>query len=757
MGRLIRILGWLLVANCARVRADDTPPPTRFEGVEQVVTEAIARGELPGCVVAIGTHRGTVYARAFGERTKGEPMTLDTLFDLASLTKPLATATSALLLAAEGRLDLDQPVARLLPAFARPDKRTIRIRELLLHTSGLAQVGPLAQVEQGHDVAIDRIAAQPLASAPGTRFRYSDLGYLVLGALIEKASGSRLDALASARVFTPLGMRDTHFFVAPRDVARTAPTETRDGRTIRGVVDDPRAYRLGGVAGHAGLFSTAEDVARFARALLSGGVSHVSADGRVSSSRTLPAQVVAQLLDVEPVPGARRTLGFDAESPYAHGRGTLLSAHAVGHGGYTGTSLWLDPARDLFVVLLSNRVHAGPRGTIHPLASSVADIAVRALSRESPRGPRVGIDVLAGEAFARLRGRKVALLTHLAARDQRDRSTLDRLAAAPGLKLQVVLTPEHGLAGDQEGPVASRPVHGLTVHSLFGKTRRPTPEMLDDVDTVVIDLVDVGTRFYTYMATALATIEVASTLDLPVFLLDRPNPLDGVHVEGPVSEPAFASFVNYAPLPLRHGMTAGELARLLHHERGLRGRLHIVRVEGWDRTRWAGSLGRAWHPPSPNLKTPEQALLYPAIGLVEGTNLSVGRGGTRAFRVVGAPFVDARLLTQALREETLCGVEVEATRFRPSRGPHHGARVGGIALHVSDPGCFSAARTGMALIRALFRLCSGSWDTTRLDRMVANRATMHLLEAGAPQDAIEASWRESLQAFEQRRRAFLLY
>jgi uncharacterized protein YbbC (DUF1343 family)/CubicO group peptidase (beta-lactamase class C family) len=749
---LCALWAWVVSCACSAALAEPSAaalPNPRFAAIEAVVQQAIARGELPGCVVSVGTRAGEHYTRAFGERTAGEPMTTDTLFDLASLTKPLATATSIALLAERGAVALDQPVARYLSELNVPDKRRITPRQLLLHTSGLARVGPLSQLEHGVAEARARIAAMPLRSAPGKTFEYSDLGYILLGELVARVAGMPLDSFAERALFSPLQMRDTHFVLPSADRRRAAPTELRDDVPIRGVVDDPRAYRLGGVAGNAGVFSTAADVGRFARMLLN--------EGELEGVRVLTAQTVRRMLQPQPAGSAVRTLGFDVHSPYDHGRGLTMSDQAVGHGGYTGTSLWIDPVANAYVVLLSNRVHVGTRGTIHPLASGVADLALRALRTSEPLPLRTGIDVLHEEAYARLRGHKVALLTHAAARDRAGVGTLERIAAAPRLTLLSVLTPEHGLSGRHEGKVRDQLFRGLPVHSLFGKTRKPSAAMLRDVDTIVIDLVDVGTRFYTYMATALATIEAAGELGLTVMLLDRPNPIDGVHVEGPLSEPAFRSFVNYHPLPLRHGMTAGELARMLVSARALPTKLSIVQVEGYARTKDSRALGLPWHAPSPNLGSAEQALIYPATGLVEGTNVSVGRGTPRAFRVVGAPFIDGPALAQRLMVERLAGVRVAPTRFRPLVGPYAGTSVPGIELTIVDRQTYSAARTGLSLIGALRALYPSAWDTTRLGSMVAHQSTLEQLERGVPPVGIEASWQAELQRFLAQRSEFLLY
>jgi uncharacterized protein YbbC (DUF1343 family) len=323
--------------------------------------------------------------------------------------------------------------------------------------------------------------------------------------------------------------------------------------------------------------------------------------------------------------------------------------------------------------------------------------------------------------------------------------------------LTTLFSPEHGLFAQAEGAVQSGSLESRPVHSLFGATRRPTPQMLAGIDTLVIDLVDVGTRFYTYLATAVAMCEVAGELGIDVLLLDRPNPIDGVHVEGPLSQPAFASFVNYHPLPLRHGMTAGELLKLMVAARKLKTRLSVVRVEGWQPSQWFPETGLTWYPPSPNLRSAQQALLYPAIGLVEGTNVSVGRGTNHAFEVVGAPFIDGEALARSLTELALPGVRVGATRFRPRVGPHKGMEVPGVSFTITNPGGFSASATGLALARSLHQLYPAAWDATRLPLLVAHRELVEHLLAGADLTELGRIAREDLNAFLEQREAALLY
>ncbi len=721
-----------------------------IDGLEPLIARAIARGELPGCVVAVGDRAGVRLLEAYGERTAGEPMTVDTRFDLASLTKPVVTAASIMALVEGGQLDLEQSAATYLPELGASDKRHIGLSMLLLHTSGLPSINRLDHYEQGNAHAIAEIAREPLESAPGSAFRYSDLGFILLGEIVARTTGSSLAQYADQRVLGPLGMHDTLFAPPAGDAARTAPTEERDDVLIRGVVDDPRAYRLGGIAGHAGLFSTASDLARFARMLLG--------EGQLDGVRVLSADTVRTWITPRP-PG--RALGFDVASGYALGKGSLFSARAFGHGGYTGTSLWIDPERDLFVILLSNRVHAGPRGSIHPLTRNVGDLAAHAVDEERrpTQGLATGIDLVEAEAFARVRGPNVALLTHTAASNRQDRSTLESLIHAPGVKVHTIFAPEHGLDSRREGHVEDTRygTNGIAVHSLFGRRRRPTPRMLAGVELVVIDLVDVGTRFYTYMATALATLEAAAEARLPVMVLDRPNPIDGVHIEGPLSEPAFASFVNYHPLPLRHGMTSGELLRWLARERNVDVKLEVVRMKGYRRDMLFADTGLTWHAPSPNLRRPGQALLYPGVALIEGTNVSVGRGTGDAFEVVGAPFLDAVRLRDALEAEHIPGLRVTTTTFTPRVGPHARTRLSGVRFEVDEPRTFEAAPLGLALAQALLTIAPAHWDATRLDPMIAHASTLAGIRAARRPSDLVSEWRAELETFEHTRRMALLY
>jgi uncharacterized protein YbbC (DUF1343 family) len=736
------------------------PPVVRLavqdqDRIDQAVRDAIRTHKTPGAVVVIGQRDGVVFRRAYGARAvvpSREPMTADTIFDLASLTKPIVTATSVMLLVEEGRLDLDSAVSTYLPGFDRRGKGRVTVRHLLLHTSGLPSVNPRSDYEVGREAAFENLFDLRLATGPGGAYRYSDINYILLGEIVARISGQTLDAFAQERIFGPLEMRETRFNPPPEWRARIAPTEDRDDVPIRGDVHDPRAWRLGGVAGNAGLFTTADDLARFASMMLRGGA--------LDSARILTETRHAEMTASHQVPGGARTLGWDAPSSDRRARG--YTARAYGHLGFTGTSLWIDPELDLFVIVLSNRVHPEGTGNVGPLLRAVDEIAIDARSRVAPPsdgGTEVllGIDALSLDDFAALDGARVGLVTHAAARTRDGRRTLDVLHASDSVELVSLFAPEHGLSSQREGRLRGQrePMTGLLVHSLFGETRKPTPEMLANIDTIVVDLQDVGARFYTYGATVMNVLEAAAENDKRVVILDRPNPLGGIRVDGPVLDESLSSFVNYHALPILHGMTLGELAALLNAENDIGARLDVVGVRGWSRDmRWP-TTGLMWFAPSPNLPSPTQVLLYPAVGLLESTPVSVGRGTDAPFELLGAPWMNGEAITRAVADEALPGVTVHPVQFTPRAGPHRRLACTGVRLTVTDPDAFEPVRTGLALARALIRVHPREWDTSRLARMIGRQDLVDALEGGATLDDVEALYGPELEAFVARRARFV--
>jgi uncharacterized protein YbbC (DUF1343 family) len=745
-------------------------PPDVERAIDDAVLGAITRRELPGGVVAVARRDGLAFLRAYGLRAidpEPAPNDVDTIYDLASLTKPVATTTALALLAERGALTFDDPVARHLPAFAANGKERITIRQLLTHTGAMPPTDPLAAYEGAtREQSIARILALAPIGRAGERVVYSDLGYVVLGELIAAVSGIPLDRFVDREILAPLAMRSSCFRCGASLLPRIAPTERaerRGGMLIHGDVHDPRAYRLGGVAGNAGLFTTARDLSRFARMLLG--------EGEVDGTRLLSAETVRALLVPERARGGvARALGWDVRGEaetraLRAARGSTMSASSYGHLGWTGTWIRIDPELDVAALLLSNDVHPDGRGDIRPLAAELEGIVAAGADRIAPRPAidvRVGIDVELRDGLPHLRGARAVLVTHDAARARDGRRTLDVLAGSPDATLLRVLAPEHGIGGDREGAIgdARDARTRLPVLGLFGRTRRPTGAMLEGADTIVIDLVDVGARFYTYASTMHEVLVAAAARpSVRVVILDRPSPVGGTIVEGPTLDRDLVTFVSHHPIPIRHGLTLGELARLLDDELalGLGERLVIVEAEGWRRADTALDIGARWVPPSPNLPDPETVLLYPAVALLEGADVSVGRGTSEPFRVIGAPWLDSDRVLALLAATPLPGVELEATRFTPRSATHARRRCNGIRIRITDRAQYRAARTGLGLVRAMLAAHREHIALDRVLPLVGSRRALDALAALEELDAIEAIAHEDAIAFQARRARYLIY
>lgn len=376
---IVAVLGLPAIAQCETKQLPEVPPASigmdaeRLAHINEVVEEGLQRGRMPGCVVLVGRSDGIAHFKSYGFRQllpKKVAMTNDTLFDLASLTKPIATATSIMTLIEKGKLNLDDRVAKYIPEFSAEGKGQVTIRQLLTHQSGLIADNSLRDYAQGPEEAYRRINALKLTAAESPKFTYSDVGFIVLGKVVEEVSGSSLHKYSQQTLFKPLGMSDTGYLPRRELKQRAAVTEKRDGRWMQGEVHDPRAFALGGVAGHAGLFSTAEDLAKFAAAML------VVGDNAVLKSETMTLMTADTKTS-----GGIRGLGWDKKSVYSSNRGDLFTSKAFGHGGFTGTAIWIDPGQDLFVIFLSNRVHPNGKGSVNTLIGRVGTIAAAAIDK----------------------------------------------------------------------------------------------------------------------------------------------------------------------------------------------------------------------------------------------------------------------------------------------------------------------------------------------------------------------------------------
>jgi uncharacterized protein YbbC (DUF1343 family)/CubicO group peptidase (beta-lactamase class C family) len=928
---------WLSFRSAAEEPASSATGPD-FSAVSAAINTAIAQKKLPGAVVVVGHGGQVVFRQAYGVRklagepgldgkpSAAEPMSLDTIFDMASLTKCLVTATAIMQLYEEGKLAFDDPVVKYLPEFGVNGKEKVTVRELLTHYSGLLPdvdlKDPWGLAAPDKAEGIRRAMESKLTTTPGTHFEYSDINYIVLGALVEKLSGHSLDVYAQQHIFAPLGMTQTRYLpfakvcgpvkivgsaveltepmpptehgayhgiylCMPNDwasqlILNIAPTQHDDQGTeetnpnfdhlLRGTVHDPTTRRMGGVAGQAGVFSTADDVALFAQALLdrlAGRPSNFPLKRETLQLMTTPQQPTTALpgatvftQDGQPTGGiAQRGFGWDINSAYSRPRGSGFptagagKTASFGHTGFTGTSLWLDPDSDSYVILLANAIHPRGNPSISPLRGEVATAAARALGiwspstiwgdvpsspepppyldtipslltalisedKANPQTTRTGIDVLEATNFAALKEAaarnaghlRVGLLTNQTGLDANGRRTIDVLRGiGNGIELTTLFSPEHGLFGAKDSTNIGQEVDsasGLKVISLYGPTdadRRPKPEDLKNLDAVVIDLQDAGVRFYTYETVLgyfleASACQIAREHDLEVLVLDRPDPIGGDAAQGPTSKWDAVSYLNYVPLPVRHGMTLGELAPFMRdiHPVGcyfekpgshvgnlkteqigatsyeFKAHLTVVPMQNWHRDEFFDTTGVPWVNPSPNLRSVTEATLYPALGMLDATNVSVGRGTATPFEVFGAgataatkdtpeqaAWFDGKAVAAYLTARKIPGVEFAATQFAVADDvnhyPYHGQTIQGVRLSVTDRAALDSPELGIEILSALHHLYPTQFKLDKAAPLVANTETMAALARGDDPRTIAAGWASALADFRARREKYLLY
>ena len=740
--------------------------------LDQAVEQAIQEGRIPGAVLLIGHKGQIVHRKAYGKRAllpTPEPMTLDTIFDLASLTKVVATTSSLMKLFEEGEFRLNDRVTQYLPEF-QEGKSPITIRNLFTHFSGMPPDLVLNPPWSGYQTGIHMAMIEKPNGPTGEHFVYSDINFILLGELVHRLSGQTLSDYAREHIFLPLGMRETMFQPPASLIPRIAPTE-RDGPQgppLRGVVHDETSRYMGGVAGHAGLFSTADDLARFCEMMLRKG----ELDGtRLFSALTVEKFTTPQSPADQPI---LRGLGWDIDSPFSGNRGDLFPIGSYGHTGFTGTSIWIDPVSDTYAILLANSVHPFRRPAITSLRGRVATIAAAALGIDAPGVALTGynetitgaglarvverntltltgLDVLAAEDFQPLRGKRIGLITNPTGVDHTGRRNIDVMREA-GVNIAALFSPEHGFAGTEDHPDVgdtSDAATGLKVFSLYGKTLRPTPEMLRSLDALVFDIQDVGARFYTYETTMAYAMEAAAKAGIAYFVLDRPNPITGVHVEGPLLDRDQLSFVGYFPLPLRHGMTIGELAKLFNAENHIGANLTVVAMKDWQRGDWFDASDLPWINPSPNMRSLNAALLYPGVAMLEYTkNYSVGRGTDAPFEQIGADFIRGPELAAYLNRRRIPGVRVYPTRFQA---------VEGVRFAITNRDDFDSARLGLEIAAALQKLYPGKIDWDAGKKLIGSAEVIRALAAGDDPRDIQQKMADSVAAFLKLREKYLLY
>ncbi len=782
---MLCILFEFFVTNVPFTRSEDLQGLSKKQmaPISEIVQDAIRTDKIPGAVILIGNHNRVVYRRAFGYRElepEKLPMTVDTIFDLASLTKVVATTTAIMRLAEAGKLSVEDEVVKYWPEFGANGKERITIRQLLTHYSGLRPDLNLGSEWSGYDTALSMIAAEKPVLPPGTRFIYSDINFEILGEIVRRISGQPLDVYCAEHIFKPLGMKDTGFKPSPSLIRRIAPTQYIHGKMLKGVVHDPTAYNMGGVAGHAGLFSTASDLSIFAQMLLNGGV--------IKGVRVLSSATVEKMTTPQSPPHMLplRGFGWDIGSPFASNRDELLPAGSYSHTGFTGTGIWIDPVSRTYVIILTNQVHPYGKGDAGPLRDQIISLIAEnlgsisegdvlatrpslteyydqmkdSLAQKSINGKlQTGIDVLAAENFAPLSGLRIGLITNHSGIDSAGRSTLELLHRAPGVKLTAIFSPEHGLTGDKESTISSstEPITGLPVYSLYSYTKRPTEKMLDGLDALVFDIQDVGVRFYTYITTMGYAMEAAAKRGIPFYVLDRPNPIKGSIVQGPVMDWDFKSFTGYFPLPIRYGMTVGELAVMFNAENNIGAKLHVIRMLDYKRNYWYDETGLQWMNPSPNLHSLTEAILYSGVGLVEGANVSVGRGTDTPFELLGAPWINARELAVYLNGRKIRGVEFIPVDFTPSDSLFRNQLCHGVRIILLDRNALDSPALGIEIASALYRLYPNDFQIDKILDLIGSHQVFNAIKDGRDPNSIALQWQAQLEQFRNLRSKYLLY
>jgi len=730
----------------------------KLEGIKEIVEESIEQKKIPGAVVLVLNQGKVVYKQAFGNKSlypSTEPMTTDTIFDLASLTKPIATGTSIFKLVEAGKLRLSDKAKLHLPELTEPAWEAITLEHLLTHTSGLPAGNASSDYKEGITQSIKKINNLKLLAPPGERFTYSDIGFIMLGEIVQRTSGRLLDQFSRDEIFLPLGMKETGYNPSETLKPRIAPTQKEKDGMLRGVVHDPRARLLNGIAGHAGLFSTVDDLALYCAMILN-----------PSNSKVLSHASIRTMTQARAVPNGWRTFGWDCDTAFSSNRGELFpKGSTFGHTGFTGTSIWFDPASQTAVIFLSNRVHPEGKGDATPVRNKVATIVASALDGKPPTTSKQvlsGIEILKRENFARLKGAKVGLVTNHSGRDITGASTIDLLHQAPEVKLIALFSPDYGIRAPIDAKVTDSKDEktGLPVYILHGEIRKPTPAQLEGIDTLVYDIQDSGCRFDTHIETMGLIMEAASERAIRLIVLDRPNPIGGKSFYGPLPDEGKELFHS---IPIRHGLTIGEIAKLFLLERKVTEgkplvcKLEIVTMENWNRADLFDATGLEWVCPSPNLRNLTTALIYPGIGLLEITNISVGIGTDRPYEWIGAPWMNNLQLALLLNQQNLPGVRFVPVKQTPVSNLYANKSCNGLQILIDNWSTFEPMKTGIAIAWALRKIHPDDWKIEKYNTLLLNKATLDALTAGKHYAEIEKLWRADLAAFETLRKSVLLY
>ena len=713
------------------------------------LVRAVEETRNPGAAAYVGNLEGTLFRRATGMRQlepSQHPASPDTVYDLASLTKTVATTTAVLLLQDDGELDIDAPLTEFLPIDMYAG---VTLRHLLTHTAGLVAGSPYYREVSSTAEMIERFAARSLDWPPGSRRRYSDVGFILLGHVVELVAKDSLDAFCKERIFEPLGMTSTAFNPSEELTARAAATERCNwrGRVMVGEVHDENAYAVGGVSGHAGLFSTVDDLARYCRGLLRG--------------ELLREETIEEMIRPGQIPSYPwQGLGWRIAPWESETQGYLPSRRAFGHAGWTGTSLWVDRDAGLFAALLGNTCHPSRNNRQNRAFRGIFHAALAKSLYPARSAVHSGLDRLLRDEFAPLKNRRFALLTNHAAVDALGRHIIDVLRLDPGLELKRLFSPEHGIRGHAEAgedvPSEGGPI---PVTSLYGDRKEPSAEELDEIDLFVVDLQDIGSRYYTYMATMKDCMAACAAKGVPVLVLDRPNPIGGEVLEGPIATRT-DSPVSCAAIPVRHGMTMGELALYFaeHELDAPRPSVQVYPLDNWRRDLYFDDLSYPWLPPSPNIPTPETALFYVGTCLFEGVNLNEGRGTDTPFHVFGAPWLDPVAVLRDIEPEESRGCVLEPVTYTPVSMPgrashpeYQDEECRGIRIRMTNRSEMRPFTMVLALIQAIRAHHPSQFEWKPMFNLLAGGPTLRReLEAGDSALTIVDRHAGALESFRER-------
>jgi len=717
--------------------------------IKKAFKNALEESHAPGGVLYIGSKDSTHLHIASGQRQtfpKSKPAKKDTLYDMASITKVVGTVTAIMQLKEQGKLSLEQSVTDFVPLMELKD---MTLKHLLTHTSGLVAVERYFTSMTSLDRMLQRYAKEGIERLPDIEHLYSDVGFMLLGRVVEEASRESLDVYTKKNIFDPLEMNRTSYNPPEEWLKNCAPTENDPWRQklVHGEVHDENTWAVGGVSGHAGIFSTASDMAKFCRGLMDGTILSVDSVREMTSMNIKP---------LYPWQG----LGWQIDPWSTKKTGFLPSRTAFGHTGWTGTSIWIDPDRDLFTILLSNTCHPNRedrdnetlRRTIHTAVGN---------SFYAKTNLHTGLDRLARENFKIVEDRTFALLTNHAAVDQHGRHVLDVLGFAPKLQIKRLYSPEHGIRGQAEaGEKIAGQESSVPVTSLYGKRKAPSSEELAEIDVFLIDLQDIGARYYTYMATMKACLEACAQASVPVVVLDRPNPVNGITIEGPIAQNT-TSLVSCTAIPIRHGMTMGELA-VWFQENDLKGlglKLDINYLDNWQPRRMFDECTYPWVAPSPNMPDAETALVYVGTCLIEGTNLNEGRGTETPFKIVGAPWLNAQKLLKLISSDDHAGCRLEAAKYTPVSIPGKSTNpkfkdeeCEGIRIHVENPTKVHGFQVALAIITGIRELHPDQLEfISFFDTLAGGPDLRNRIMEGESASRIVKSYKKELEQYDRQR------